>query len=293
MNPARAWLLAIRPKTLPAAVAPVILGLAVAARTGSLTVGPAVATLVGALLLQIASNLANDVFDSEKGADRHDRVGPTRVVSSGLLAASAVKAGLGAVLAMAFCAGAYLVGVAGPPIVFIGIAAAISAILYTAGPFALAYHGLGEVFVFAFFGPVAVAGTVYVQLQQVPLLAWLAGASQGALAVNILVVNNLRDRAEDERAGKRTLAVRFGEGFCVAQYATLLAVAYLVPIAVWHSAQESKLVLAPLLSLPLAMMVFRQVQSSRGAQLNATLARTAQVMLVFSLLFATGIVASS
>jgi 1,4-dihydroxy-2-naphthoate octaprenyltransferase len=152
---------------------------------------------------------------------------------------------------------------------------------------------LGEVFVFAFFGPVAVAGTVYVQLQQVPLLAWLAGASQGALAVNILVVNNLRDRAEDERAGKRTLAVRFGEGFCVAQYATLLAVAYLVPIAVWHSAQESKLVLAPLLSLPLAMMVFRQVQSSRGAQLNATLARTAQVMLVFSLLFATGIVASS
>jgi 1,4-dihydroxy-2-naphthoate octaprenyltransferase len=293
MNVASAWFLAIRPKTLPAAVAPVILGLAVAARDGSLTTGPAIATFVGALLLQIASNLANDVFDSEKGADRQDRVGPTRVVSSGLLSATQVKAGLGAVLFLAFCAGAYLVGVAGAPIALIGIAAALSAILYTAGPFAFAYHGLGEVFVFIFFGPVAVAGTVYVQLQQVPVLAWLAGASQGALAVNILVVNNLRDRLEDERAGKRTLAVRFGESFCVAQYATLLAVAYIVPVALWHSEQASKLVLAPLLSLPLAIAVFGQVRKTRGASLNSTLARTAQLMLVFSVLFATGIVTSS
>jgi len=285
MNIVGAWLLAIRPKTLPAAVAPVLLGLAVAQQSVSIAVGPAIATLLGALLLQIASNLANDVFDNEKGADRADRVGPTRVVSTGLLSASDVKLGL--------AAGAYLIRVAGAPIAVIGVAAAISAIAYTAGPFALAYHGLGEVFVFIFFGPVAVTGTVFIQTQQVPDLAWLAGVSQGALAVNILVVNNLRDRTEDERAGKRTLAVRFGERFCLIQYATLLAVAYLVPIAWWGLAQASGLILAPLFSLPFALGVFRKVCRTRGAGLNAVLARTAQIVLIFSLLFATGIVASS
>jgi 1,4-dihydroxy-2-naphthoate octaprenyltransferase len=132
-----------------------------------------------------------------------------------------------------------------------------------------------------------------VQLQQIPALAWLAGASQGALAVNILVVNNLRDRTEDERAGKRTLAVRFGEHFCVAQYASLLAVAYLVPIVSWGAGQRDWLVLLPLISVPLAWAVFRKVVSTRGAGLNLMLARTAQLMLVFSLLFATGIMASS
>jgi 1,4-dihydroxy-2-naphthoate octaprenyltransferase len=293
MNIVRAWLLAIRPKTLPAAVAPVLLGLAVAQQSGSIAVGPAIATLLGALLLQIASNLANDVFDNEKGADRVDRVGPTRVVSTGLLSASNVKLGLAAVLFLAFCAGAYLIGVAGAPIAVIGVAAAISAIAYTAGPFALAYHGLGEVFVFIFFGPVAVAGTVFIQTQQVSGLAWLAGISQGALAVNILVVNNLRDRTEDERAGKRTLAVRFGERFCLIQYAMLLAVAYLVPIAWCGLARPSVLILAPLLSLPFAIGVFRKVCKTRGAGLNTVLARTAQIVLIFSLLFATGIVASS
>lgn len=293
MNIVRAWLLAIRPKTLPAAVAPVLLGLAVAQQSGSIAVGPAIATLLGALLLQIASNLANDVFDNEKGADRADRVGPTRVVSTGLLSASDVKLGLAAVLFLALCAGAYLIGVAGAPIAVIGVAAAISAIAYTAGPFALAYHGLGEVFVFIFFGPVAVAGTVFIQTQQVPNLAWLAGVSQGALAVNILVVNNLRDRTEDERAGKRTLAVRFGERFCLIQYATLLAVAYLVPIALWSFARDSGLILAPLFSLPFALGVFSKVCRTRGAGLNTVLARTAQIVLIFSLLFATGIVASS
>jgi 1,4-dihydroxy-2-naphthoate polyprenyltransferase len=293
MNIVRAWILAIRPKTLPAAVAPVLLGLAVARQSTSIAQGPAIATLLGALLLQVASNLANDVFDNEKGADRSDRVGPTRVVSTGLLSASNVKLGLAGVLFLALCAGAYLSGVAGAPIVIIGVAAAISAIAYTAGPFALAYHGLGEVFVFIFFGPVAVTGTVFIQTQQVPVLAWLAGISQGALAVNILVVNNLRDRTEDERAGKRTLAVRFGERFCLIQYATLLVVAYLVPIAWWGLTRESGLILAPLFSLPLALVVFRKVCQTRGAGLNTLLARTAQIVLIFSLLFATGIVASS
>ncbi len=213
MHPLRAWLLAIRPRTLPAAVAPVVLGTAIAAHLGGLACFPALAALLGALSLQIASNLANDIFDNKKGADQPDRLGPTRVVSGGLLTAGEVQIGLGVVLLLAVCAGAYLVGVAGPPIAIVGVLAAVSALAYTAGPFPLGYHGLGDLFVFVFFGPVAVAATAYVQLGTAPTLAWYAGVSQGAMAANILVVNNLRDIDQDNRVGKRTLAVRFGERF--------------------------------------------------------------------------------
>lgn len=289
MHPLRAWLLAIRPKTLPAAVAPVILGTAVAHRSGGIAPGPAIAALVGALMLQIASNLANDIFDSKKGADQPDRLGPTRVVSSGILPARAVFIGLCSVMFVALCAGAYLVGVAGPAIAVVGVIAAVSAIAYTAGPFPLGYHGLGDLFVFVFFGPVAVAGTAFVQLGSVPQLALYAGVSQGALAANILVVNNLRDIRQDERAGKRTLAVRFGERFCLAQYATLLMVSYAVPLVVWFSGRAGWAVLAPLATVPIGYRTLIRVVHTRGAGLNALLARTAQVMLLFSVLFSLGL----
>ncbi len=293
MTQVHAWFLAIRPKTLPAALTPVVLGTAIAKYFGRVALGPAMAALAGALLLQIASNLANDLFDSEKGVDRSDRIGPARVVSSGLIAALDVKVGLGVALFLALCVGAYLVGVAGAVVGIIGLAAALSAVLYTAGPFPLGYHGLGEIFVFVFFGPVAVVGTVFVQLLALPYVGWIAGISLGALAVNILVVNNLRDRTQDERAGKRTLAVRFGERFCVAQYATLLAVAYAMPIALWLSTEMRWFVLAPLASLPVAILVLTQIRRTRGAGLNQLLARTAQLMLLFGVLFAAGLVASS
>ena len=293
MTPAQAWLLAIRPKTLPAAVTPVLVGTAVASTSGGIAIGSAIAALTGALLLQIASNLANDLFDSEKGADPPERLGPIRVVSSGLISAADVKLALGIVLFLSLCVGAYLIGLGGPLIAIIGVAAVASAILYTAGPFPLAYHGLGEIFVFIFFGPVAVLGTVFVQLHTVPSVAWFAGVSQGALAVNILVVNNLRDRVQDARFGKRTLAVRFGEGFSVAQYATLLLVAYLMPVVVWISSGARWFVMAPLLSLPVALVLLARVRRTRGEGLNELLARTAQVMLLFGALFAAGLLASS
>ena len=293
MHPLRSWLLAIRPRTLPAAVAPVLLGTAVAAHLGGFALGPAVAALLGALMLQIASNLANDIFDNEKGADQPDRLGPTRVVSVGLLSAREVLTGLIVVLFMALCAGAYLVGVAGPAIAAVGLAAAVSAVAYTAGPFPLGYHGLGELFVFIFFGPVAVAGTAYVQLGFLPPLAWYAGVSQGAMAANILIVNNLRDIEQDKRAGKRTLAVRFGERFCLAQYATLLAVAYLMPVVVWITGVARWAALAPLLTLPLAYGTLMRVSRTRGSGLNALLARTAQGMLLYSALFSLGILVQS
>ena len=289
MHPLRAWLLAIRPKTLPAAVAPVILGTAIAARLGGFALGPAAAALLGALMLQIASNLANDIFDNEKGADQPDRLGPTRVVSSGLLSVREVLIGLCVVVFVAVCAGAYLVGVAGPTIAVVGIVAALSAIAYTAGPFPLGYHGLGELFVFVFFGPVAVAGTAFVQMGSLPSVVWYAGVSQGALAANILVVNNLRDVEQDNRAGKRTLAVRFGERFCLAQYAALLGVAYVMPVVLWLARGAGWSVLAPLLTLPIAYSTFTRIARTRGRGLNALLARTAQIMLMFSILFSVGL----
>jgi len=289
MDPVRAWLTAIRPKTLPAAVAPVILGTAVAAYQGGVSLGPAIAALVGALMLQVASNLANDIFDNEKGADQPDRLGPTRVVSSGILSAREVGIGLGIVMFLALCAGAYLVGVAGPSIAVVGVLAAVSAIAYTAGPFPLGYHGLGDIFVFIFFGPVAVAGTAFVQLGYLPTIAWYAGISQGALAANILIVNNLRDIEQDNRAGKRTLAVRFGERFCLAQYATLLAVAYVMPVQLWVAGGAPVSVLAPLLTVPLAVRTFLKIARTRGTGLNALLARTAQLMLLFSATFSVGL----
>jgi len=293
MHPARAWLLAIRPKTLPAAVSPVVLGSALAWHFNGFAPGPAFAALFGALMLQIASNLANDLFDHEKGADQPDRLGPTRVVSSGILTGGEVRVGLGVVLFLALCAGAYLVGVAGPAIAVIGIVSAVSALAYTGGPYPLGYHGLGEVFVFVFFGFVAVAGTAFVELGTVPAMAWFAGVSQGALATNILVVNNLRDIAEDRRAEKRTLAVRFGEGFCVAQYATLLAVAYLMPVLLWARGEVRWFALAPLLTVPLAYRTFLAVRRVRGRELNDILARTAKLMLLFSILFSLGLMAKS
>lgn len=289
MHPLRAWFLAIRPKTLPAAVAPVILGAAIAAHLGGFALGPAAAALLGALMLQIASNLTNDIFDSERGADQPGRLGPTRVVSSGLLSVREVLIGLCVVVLVAVCAGAYLVGVAGPIIAVVGIVAALSAIAYTAGPFPLGYHGLGDLFVFVFFGPVAVAGTAFVQLGSLPSVVWYAGVSQGALAVNILVVNNLRDLEQDGRTGKRTLAVRFGERLCLVQYATLLGVAYGMPVVLWLSHGARWPVLAPLLTLPLACSTFSRIVRTRGRGLNALLARTAQVMLLFSILFSLGL----
>lgn len=225
-----AWLLAIRPKTLPAAIAPVVLGTGIAAARGVMAPLPATAALVGALLIQIATNLANDYFDFVKGVDTDDRLGPTRVVQAGILAPEAVFRATLATLGAALLVGVYLVWVGGVPILVIGLAALVCALAYTGGPFPLADHGLGDAFVFVFFGLVAVGGTYWVQAGAIDGHVLLAGAGMGALATAILVVNNLRDRDTDERAGKRTLAVRLGEARTRLEYALLLAGAGLVPI---------------------------------------------------------------
>ena len=285
----RAWLLAIRPKTLPAAVAPVLVGTACAWAIDGFRLVPAIAALVGALLLQIASNLANDVIDFERGLDTHERVGPTRVVQAGLLSARAVTIGLFVVLALALLVGVYLTYAAGVAVVVIGIASILAAIAYTGGPYPLGYHGLGDVAVMIFFGFVAVCGTVYVQALDVPALAWWASLPVGALITAILVVNNLRDIDTDAAGGKRTLAVRIGRRATIAEYRVLVHVAYVVPLVLAFTEIAGPAVLLPLITYPLALRRMQRVQRDTGRELNASLVATAQLVFLHSALFAAGI----
>ena len=284
-----AWLLASRPKTLSAAAVPVLVGTACASARGEVKWGPALAALAGALLLQIGANFANDVFDFEKGADTAERLGPTRAVQAGLLSARSMRRGMLAVFGLALLIGVYLTTVSGPVILLIGCASIASAIAYTGGPYPLGYHGLGDVFVFVFFGLVAVCGTALVEIGRVPALAVACAIPVGALATAILVVNNLRDRVTDLGAGKRTLAVRYGRGFALGQYRALLALSYLTPLALVLAGSAGPEVLLSLLSLPLALKTERAVTRTEGRALNPLLAATAKLLAVFGLLFALGL----
>ncbi|HZF47931.1 MAG TPA: 1,4-dihydroxy-2-naphthoate polyprenyltransferase [Polyangiaceae bacterium] len=285
----RAWILACRPATLTAAIVPVLVGTAVAHASGGARLGPALAALAAAILIQIATNFANDVFDHEKGADTAERLGPTRATQAGLLTPRQVRAGMIASVALAIPAGLYLTSVAGLPIVIIGVASILSGIAYTAGPYPLGYHGLGDIFVFVFFGLVAVGGTAFVELGRLPPLALLAAVPVGALATAVLVVNNVRDRVTDERAGKRTLAVRFGRRAGEIEYAALLALAYASPFVAVFAFGRSLWSLLPLASLPIAVRLFRTLATTEGRPLNACLAGTAKLLLVFGVLFSIGL----
>lgn len=284
----RAWLLAARPATLPAAIAPVAVGVACAHAAGGFRAGPAAAAALGALLLQVAANFANDVFDFEKGADREDRIGPPRAVQSGLLSPRAMRWGLVAVLAAALAIGIYLTAVAGWPVVALGLAAIAAAVAYTGGPYPLGYHGLGDALVLLFFGFVAVCGTVFVQVGAVPWLAVAASVPVGALATAILVVNNLRDRAGDAVAGKRTLAVRLGARGARYEYALLVAAAYAVPLASAVLHRDIALA-APVVTAPWALRLVSEIGQRDGASLNPCLPATARLLLAHSILWAMGI----
>jgi 1,4-dihydroxy-2-naphthoate polyprenyltransferase len=291
---ARAWLLACRPATLTAAVVPVLVGLAVAAPTAherrqAMPKLPALAALLGAILLQIITNLVNDVADHAKGADTAERLGPTRATQSGLLTPRQMWTGVGVCVALALGIGLYLTAFAGWPIIAIGVASILAGVSYTAGPWPLGYHGLGDLFVFVFFGVVAVCGTGFVELGVVPALAWLASVPVGAIATAVLVVNNVRDRATDAVAGKRTLAVRLGRRAAVAEYALLLLAAYVTPWVVMVLFDRSASVLLPLLSLPVAARLLHTLATCEGRALNACLTGTAKLLLLHGGLFALGL----
>ena len=283
------WISAARLRTLPAAIVPVAVGTACAKACGTISWGPAFAALGGALAIQIGTNFANDVFDAERGADGPDRVGPVRAVSAGLISAAAMKRAMIAAFVIASVFGLYLVQAAGWPVVAIGVASIIAGIAYTGGPWPLGYHGLGDVFVLGFFGFVAVCGTAFVQLGRVPALSLWAALPVGALATAILVVNNIRDRTTDVRVGKRTLAVRFGRRAAIVEYASLLAIAYAVPVVLAVCSRNPWRAL-PVLTLPIALRRLRRVvQAASGEDYNRGLAGTAQLLMLHGVLFTFGL----
>lgn len=291
-GPLRVWWLAIRPKTLPAAVASVIVGTVLAWYDGGVNAGPALAALLIAVLLQIGSNLANDVYDDERGADTAERLGPTRVTQAGLLSRAQVKAGMKTVLGLAFVLGLYLTWVSGPLVLVLGVAAIAAAVAYTGGPWPLGYHGLGEVFVFLFFGVLAVVGTYWVQTGTTSAAAWLMAVPVGLLITAILVVNNLRDIEQDRTVGKHTIAVRIGARATRIEYLAYILGAYACVAVGVATALLPALALASWLSAPLAAFSTRVVFTAEGRPLNRALALTGQTTLVFGVLFALGMLAA-
>ena len=301
----RAWLMAARPQTLPAGAAPVVVGTGLAVGEGVFAPVAALFALVGALLLQIGTNFANDYYDAVRGADTDDRDGFTRVTAGGLIAPERVKRAMYGTFAIAILTGVYLVYVGGVPILVVGLASVAAGIAYTGGPLPYGYRGLGDLFVFVFFGLVAVAGTYYVQAAAhlaepfplwipdgtLPVVAIVAGVPAAGLATAILVVNNIRDRETDAAAGKRTLAVLVGYRLSRLEWIGMVGVAYLVPIVLWLDGYHPA-VLAPVVTLPLAASVGRTVlERTDGDALNPALNRTGQLLFAHSALFAVGLAA--
>ena len=291
----RVWYLAARPKTLWAAVAPVMIGTAMAYGDGGFHALAAVAALLGALLIQIGTNFCNDYADFKKGADTEARIGPMRVTQAGLVTPEAMFRATVLVFALATCVGIYLVVRGGWPMFWIAVLSVAAGVAYTAGPYALAYLGLGEVFVLIFFGPVAVGGTYYVQTGQWPWYVTVAGLAPGLLSCAILAVNNLRDVDQDRAAHKRTLAVRFGKRFARAEYLLCVSGAVLmIPLIMWQGFLQSPLLLLSILCLPAGMRPLRAVIGRvEGPALNPVLGQTARLLLLYALLFTVGWIAAT
>ena len=283
-----AWVSAARPKTLAAGAAPVLVGTALAAADDHLRWGPALAALIGSLLIQVGCNFANDYFDHKKGADTEDRIGPDRAVAKGWISPKQMAWATGVSLTLAFLVGVYLIMVGGWPILAIGLASLLCAVAYTGGPLPLAYVGLGDVFVFVFFGLAAVTGTYWVQAATVPAHVWVAGACMGVLATAILVVNNLRDRHTDAAANKRTLAVRLGATAARWEYTLLHISAYASVAALVLLGVRGGGWMLSWAALPLSVIEIRAIWRTDGPALNPHLGGAARVELAFGLLLSAG-----
>ncbi len=283
------WGGATRPRTLPAAVAPVLVGTALAAHDGRLDFGAAGLCLLFALLIQIGTNFANDYYDFVQGADTAARVGPRRAVAAGLVRPEVMRSAMIVVFAIAFAAGLGLIAWGGPWLIVIGIASIVCGVAYTGGPWPLGYNGLGDVFVFIFFGLVAVGATYFVQAGRLTADALLAAVPVGLLAANILVVNNYRDVETDTVAGKRTLVVRFGRGAARAQFVGSLVVALAMPLIFWTRG-FSAWCLLPLLLMPVAWRHVRSLKESKTpGELIALLGDTGKFLAGYAVLLSVGI----
>ncbi|MDP7640335.1 MAG: 1,4-dihydroxy-2-naphthoate polyprenyltransferase [Candidatus Hydrogenedentes bacterium] len=285
----RVWLEAARPKTLGAGIAPVIIGGALAWSEGAFHALSVVAALTGSLLIQIGTNFANDYFDFVKGADTEERVGPVRATATGLVSPDAMKRAMVIALTLVFIPGVYILCRGGLPFLAVGLISIACGVLYTGGPFPLGYLGLGDLFVLIFFGPVAVGGTYYLQTQSIDGNILIAGLAPGLFSVAILTVNNLRDVDGDRLAGKKTLAVRFGTSFAKAEYlCALLIGGAVVPGYLCFASGGHHATLAGAAVLFPAIPVIRRVFTQTGPALNAALASTGKLLLLFSVLFSVG-----
>jgi 1,4-dihydroxy-2-naphthoate octaprenyltransferase len=288
MTPIKIWIDASRPKTLPAAMAPVIMGAALAIGDHKFHFLSALVALICALLIQIGTNFANDYYDFIKGADNHKRTGPVRATAAGLVAPQTMRKAFILIFSITFLLGLYLVWRGGWPILLIGILSIISGILYTGGPYPLGYNGLGDLFVLIFFGPVAVGGTYYVQALEIHSHVLWIGLAPGLISTAILTVNNLRDYQTDLEAGKRTLAVRLGESFARLEYIFSILLAVIIPIAVSLRLHEHYSVLLVIGVLLPAFKMFKRIYHETGASLNAVLAATGKLLFLYSILFTFG-----
>ena len=287
------WLLAVRLRTLPAAVAPVLVGTALAASEDEFRLLPFVAALVGSIFIQIGTNLSNDYSDARRGADTEDRLGPVRVTAGGLMPPKRVLVGTYVAFGIAVAAGLYLAAVAGWELLVVGAASILAGVLYTGGPRPYGYEGLGELFVFVFFGVVAVVGSYYVQTEEISWEAFALAAPVGLLASAILVVNNVRDIETDRRAGKRTLAVKLGRHRARILFMAMVILAFAAPAATWACGGLSVWLLLTLAALPLAPPLIETVSSrTDGPALNGALAGAARLLAVFSLLLSAGVLLS-
>jgi 1,4-dihydroxy-2-naphthoate octaprenyltransferase len=288
------WLVAARPRTLPAAVAPVLVGTSLAIGEGTFRPLAFICALIGSIFIQIGTNLSNDYSDARRGADTEDRLGPVRVTAGGLMPPRTVLIGTYVAFGIAVLAGVYLIVIAGWQLLLVGAASILAGVLYTGGPRPYGYEGLGEVFVFLFFGVVAVVGSYFVQTEDLRWEAFALSVPVGLLAAAILLVNNIRDADTDRRAGKRTLAVRLGRSGARGLFVGCIALAYVaVPLVALFGRDISPLVLLALLSLPLAVPLIRSVRErTDGPSLNEALAKTGMLLALFSLLLSIGLVAS-
>lgn len=288
----RIWYLAARPWTLPASLAPIIVGSAVAWHEGGFHLLTALLALLTALLLQIAANFANDALDFKKGTDTEGRVGPTRITSAGYVSYEGVMRATFIALGLAVLSGLYLVYRGGWPFLLLGVFALVAAVAYTGGPFPISYLGLGEIFVFIFFGLIAVTGTAYLQTGDVTALSLWASLIPGALIVGILIVNNYRDLEGDRIAHKRTVAVRIGPVNTRREYALMLVITAITPLAFWAVGWLDAWALVTVLAWPLLWGLWRQITTLTGPALNKTLGMTGRVAVVASVLFTIALVLS-
>ncbi len=293
MSGFRIWLMAARPRTLPAAIAPVLVGTALAGFAHVFYPLRFIAALLGALFIQVGTNLSNDYSDARRGADAEDRLGPVRVTAGGLVPPRQVLIATYVSFGLAVLFGIYLIAVAGWELLLVGAASILAGVAYTGGPKPYGYEGLGEVFVFLFFGVVAVVGSFFVQVKALQWEAFALAVPVGLLAAAILIVNNVRDIDSDRRAGKRTLAVRLGRERTRVMYATVVYLAYLLAPVTWVFGPITAWVMLPWLTLPLAAAVARIVRTrTDGPSLNGALARSGMLQLSFCVLLSAGLLLS-